>query len=119
MPVSITRLSSATRDPQHWSRLNTLLADALQHDAIDRAALLRQHCGDDAELTREAEALLDELDAVRSQPADVFEDCAENATRALWEDELPCARRRVGAYDIVRELGRGGMGAVYLAERAD
>src|SRR5437660_3288985 len=27
--------------------------------------------------------------------------------------------RRVGAYAIVRELGHGGMGAVYLAERAD
>jgi serine/threonine protein kinase/TolB-like protein len=87
--------------------------------SVDRAALLRKHCGADEELTREAEALLDQLAAVREQPGDVFEDCAENATRALWDDELSCATRRVGAYELVRELGRGGMGAVYLAERAD
>jgi serine/threonine protein kinase/tetratricopeptide (TPR) repeat protein len=119
MPASITRLGSATRDPQHWSRLNALLAEALEHDVTNRAAFLRRHCGGDAELTREAEALLDQLDAVRNESADVFEDCAENATRALWDEDPACAKRRVGAYEIVRELGRGGMGAVYLAERAD
>ena len=33
--------------------------------------------------------------------------------------EEPAEGRRIGAYRVVRELGRGGMGAVYLAERAD
>src|SRR5918998_3356840 len=31
----------------------------------------------------------------------------------------PAIGRRIGAYRVVREIGRGGMGAVYLAERAD
>ena len=52
-------------------------------------------------------------------PTDTLEDCAEQATAALWQDESPRTGWRIGAYVVERELGRGGMGAVYLAARAD
>ena len=40
---------------------------------------------------------------------------------ALPDDDLPepMAGKRIGPYAVVREIGRGGMGAVYLAVRAD
>ena len=41
------------------------------------------------------------------------------APPATWAGAEEWAGRRIGPYSIVRELGRGGMGAVYLAERAD
>ena len=46
-------------------------------------------------------------------------------TEASWEEEPSengsdsMIGRRVGIYELVKEIGRGGMGAVYLAERAD
>ena len=50
---------------------------------------------------------------------DSFEDCAQNAASTFWQEGPPRGGQRVGAYVIVRELGRGGMGTVFLAERAD
>ena len=50
---------------------------------------------------------------------DSFEDCAQNAASTFWQEGPPRGGERVGAYVIVRELGHGGMGTVFLAERAD
>jgi serine/threonine protein kinase len=119
MPTSTTTLRGARHDPEQWTRLNGVLAEAIERSAEERSALLRQRLGDDRELLQEAEALLRHLDAVEEQPSDVFEDCADHATRSLWSEDAANAGRRIGAYRIVRELGRGGMGTVYLAERAD
>src|SRR5947207_15201347 len=53
------------------------------------------------------------------EPSDSFEDCDQNAASTFWEEGPPRAGQRLCAYVIVRELGRGGMGTVFLAERAD
>src|SRR6266478_6221071 len=44
---------------------------------------------------------------------------AEVFERMLAEADVPDKQWRLGNYEIVSEIGRGGMGAVYLAERAD
>jgi serine/threonine protein kinase len=44
---------------------------------------------------------------------------AEAFEKVLEEAEVPDAEWRLGNYKIIREIGRGGMGAFYLAERAD
>src|SRR5262249_49939343 len=48
-----------------------------------------------------------------------FEEFAEFAATRLTQNGRDRIGERIGAYAIVKELGRGGMGAVYLAERAD
>ena len=120
MTIKTTERPRAKIDPERWHRLKDILAEALEHPSlIDRAALLENRCANDAPLRGEAESLVKEAEALRKDPTDSLEDCAEHATAFLWQDETPRNGWRIGAYVVTKELGRGGMGAVYLAERAD
>jgi serine/threonine protein kinase/TolB-like protein/tetratricopeptide (TPR) repeat protein len=108
--------STATQiksNPASWQRLKNILADALeQTSSEERTAVLRRSCADDTALLREAEKLL-------ASDTTAFEEFAEFAATRLRNDERDRIGERIGAYAIVREVGHGGMGAVYLAERAD
>src|SRR4029077_14142682 len=74
-------------------------------------------CAGDEELRREVEMLLDShtrADNFIDRPSLFFsaEDFHDSGAAIA-------AGQIVGSYRILREIGRGGMGAVYLAERAD
>jgi predicted Ser/Thr protein kinase len=95
--------------PERWNRLKPVFHGALEQPADRRRAWLREACADDASLARDAEALLDAYDTAGDfleQPAPVDGDDV---------DTLP-EGATLGAYRIRRELGRGGMGVVYLAK---
>jgi len=103
-------------------RLSALFEQALSVPPEKRAEFVRQVCGDNTALQRELGSL---LDAERSA-AKYFDDLADvvvsPAYAALAGAETAGPRwegRRVGAYRLVREIGRGGMSRVFLAERAD
>ena len=120
MATKTTRFRQENIDPQRWDRLKTILGEALeQNSSAARIALVEQRCGQDTDLLEEAESLLAEAEALLNERTDSFEDCAQNAASTFWQEGPPRGGQRVGAYVIVRELGRGGMGTVFLAERAD
>ena len=120
MATRTTRFRQGNIDPQHWDRLKTILGEALeQNSSAARIALVERRCGEDTDLLEEAESLLAEAEALLNERTDSFEDCAQNAASTFWQEGPPRGGERVGAYVIVRELGRGGMGTVFLAERAD
>lgn len=107
-------MSDVTTTAQRWQRVKTILADALEHPSPeDRIAYLERSCEGDTTLMREVEELLalstENLDELADQTPVAF-------TRPALAQPIG---RRIGAYEIVREIGRGGMGAVYLAKRAD
>ena len=100
--------------PERWAELRDLLEPAMSVPAATRRAYLQTHAAT-PELFQEAEQLLGfESDASGIFSLDRWEKFAESVP---GEDEL--AGRVVGSYKLIEEVGRGGMGAVYRAERAD
>jgi eukaryotic-like serine/threonine-protein kinase len=105
---------------QRWRRLKDIVADALEEDSpAARTALLTRECADDLNLLREAESYLADADALSGEEIDRLEECAAVTAAAVRRERIFTAGHRVGAYVIIRELGRGGMATVYLAARAD
>lgn len=99
--------------PTRWQQVKGVLGDALDcADTAERSAFVRNACAEDTALLREVESLL-------HASSDKLESVAQEMRVTTAEASDPSIGRRIGAYQIVRELGRGGMGAVYLAERAD
>ena len=101
---------NAATAPDRWALIKNLFAEAAELPGFARAAWLAEACGNDEALRAEIEKLL----AADAQ-ADAFLEAAPINTFAR---EQFSEGESVGAYRIVRELGRGGMGTVYLAERA-
>src|SRR6185312_13841914 len=81
----------------------------------ERDAFLQQSCADDPGLRAEVERLL----AAHASAGDFILSPAIESARARVGADAGWAGLLVGPYRVIRELGRGGMGAVYLAERAD
>ncbi len=97
-----------------------VLHAALEREPAQQSAFLASACAGDERLRVEVESLL----AYRQEEsADSIDKCAADAAAHLsggaQVDVTVMAGRRVGSYRVVRELGRGGMGAVYLAARDD
>ncbi|HET7694168.1 MAG TPA: serine/threonine-protein kinase [Vicinamibacterales bacterium] len=101
---------SHTITPEQWRRIKTIAAAALDLDEPARAAYVLEACGGDAPLAAEVRSLLDSTLAA----GPYFETPAGAAAATLMTPGT-----RIGPYRIVRELGAGGMGSVYLAERDD
>jgi serine/threonine protein kinase/tetratricopeptide (TPR) repeat protein len=97
-----------------FERLEGLFHQALPLDPDARAALLARECGDDAALRAEVERLIG-----AHERAAGFIQAPAAMLRGVGAGDGLMDGRRIGAFRVVRELGRGGMGAVYLAERAD
>ena len=99
--------------PDRWKLLDDLLEAALERPAAERAALLDEACAGDLTLRTEVESLLS-ADARSSRF--VESPAAEIAAQVLDEKDVLAAGQRIGHYQIVSLVGKGGMGAVYLAE---
>lgn len=98
--------------PQRWQRLGELYDVAVDLAATERAEFLDEQCQGDEELRHELTAML--------------RDAGSGFTKALEQGVADAADnpggwvgRRMGPYRILRSVGSGGMGAVFLAVRDD
>ena len=97
-----------------WLRVKEVLAAVLEEHPRQRAALLDTLCAGDATVREEVESLL------RAEAgADTFLQKPLLDGLASSEPAEPNLGRAIGQYVIEECIGRGGMGAVYLARRAD
>jgi serine/threonine protein kinase len=108
--------------PADWQQVEQLLDAALDLPSEQRAAFLDSACVADAEVRAEVERLLlagEGSDDFLQQPAQEFV-APILANLASLDPPAPVAPgTRIGPYRILEEAGRGGMAAVYLAERDD
>jgi serine/threonine protein kinase len=93
---------------ENFRRVRNLFDAAAERPAHEREAFLEEACAGDPDLRAEVEALLD----AREHPQ-TWIDRPALGTADRMEG------RRVGPYEILREIASGGMGTVYLARRAD
>ena len=108
---------------QRWHQLKPLFEQALEAEPLQREALLAELERSQPQLHADLRALLARHaeDAGMTQPAAERAAGLFEASGATADTTLPAARhhlgRRIGPYELVRHLGSGGMGTVYLAER--
>ena len=100
-----------------WDDADRLFDEALEQPPAERERWLAERCAGNSALHRQVEALL-RADELAGRFLEV--DGLRLAVPLMDEpDTESAAGGEIGPYRLVRELARGGMGVVYLAERAD
>jgi eukaryotic-like serine/threonine-protein kinase len=107
------RIGVVTNGNDRWQHVKRVLDDAIAVESADRSLFLDRACDGDSELRREVESLLSAHDKAGSAflktDAAVFKGTETPSRQGI----------RIGVYQIIKEIGHGGMGEVYLAARAD
>ena len=104
-------------DAARLQAVEAIFHAALEAEPVERNRVLRDRCAGDEPLRREVEALL----AAHESSGGFIETPIASLTGNLFAEDEPdrLIGRVIGHYEITERIGSGGMGAVYLARRAD
>jgi len=97
---------------ERWEKIGILFDEALKLDEPERTEFLQSACGDDIEMLEEVRSL---IEADTNIPL-VLKD---NADAIKISRRLEYEGKVIGKYKIIKQIAEGGMGSVFLAERAD
>ena len=99
-----------------WTRVEALFHEALARPVAERSVFVEREAAGDLHLAREVMSLLRAAGGAEDALAEAVGDAI---TSCAVEGEAVPSDGRLGAYRIEKQIGRGGMGTVYLAARAD
>src|SRR5207248_2038407 len=104
-------------DHNRWERIQSLFHQTADLPPAEQDAFLQAACAHDSALIHEVSAMLKE----DARPASLLDRGIAGVAHALLNDSDPAQfpRHQFGPYHLIRLLGEGGMGLVYLAERTD
>jgi serine/threonine protein kinase len=112
----VPREKRKTLTPETWHHIKELFEAALKRAPDERSAFFDQACNGDESLRGEVESLLtsyEDGESFMERPAVAL--AAESLAGSRSESLIGQA---IGHYQVVREIGSGGMGEVYLAQDA-
>src|SRR5262249_32938826 len=100
--------------PERWQRIEALFEAAAALPSSERSRFLEEQCGADDALRRQLSEMLRHDGGCETVAEGIHSVAAAIVDRGDdWQG------RRLGAYRVIRTLGKGGMGAVFLAVRDD
>ena len=102
--------------PEELSHIRRIYEQALAMSGSAREAHLRQECQDEEQIRAEIDRL---LEAHKNIPSWLERPVLGSAPPFATENSPSLEGRNLSGYTLIREIGRGGMGSVYLAERSD
>jgi eukaryotic-like serine/threonine-protein kinase len=103
-------------NPERWAVLKKVFSKAMELKDEEQKEYLKDACSDDVALLQEIELLIDAYNADGILDRSVDQLMVSALTQLKSRETLG---KQVGVYRIIEELGYGGTGTVYLAQRAD
>ncbi|MBA2702862.1 MAG: serine/threonine protein kinase, partial [Blastocatellia bacterium] len=103
--------------PERWQQVKDLLQSVLEQPTGEQTAFLNQAAGGDDPLRLEVESLLEFQEGNENFIETSALEITARSVGAESQDEM--AGAQIGPFQVEREIGRGGMGAVYLAQQND
>lgn len=99
-----------------WHKIKQIFSDALEREGSERETFVEDACGNNKKLLDEVRSLL----AAHENPG-ALDKSPEELKKSMYTrfESKKIKGKKVGPYKIIKELGHGGMGSVYLAERDD
>jgi len=103
--------------PEQWQRVRALFKAVCKLPDAERVEYLRVECADDEALLEEVSALMVKDEIGEDDLHAAIQSVADSLSGTGGDSDID--HENIGPYRIIKTLGRGGMGTVYLAERVD